>query len=462
MKKLFSALTLLVLILGLTGCASTQELEGQIDDLTAQVNELNGQILVYEDRIPALESINEGNTEEIEELEAQIEELEAQIAALQALIFDNTITFQIVDADGVSNATVGYNDDFEGTLFDLLDSELEVGYSESEYGKYIYSLESLNPSNGSYIAFFKNGEPSMVGVETATYEDGDVFSFEISWYDATEEAVFNAIELFIAEQASNYVNATTIDYNVLVALDLMGVLENYVTKAEVEAYVGIQNPSTVQDYFKLIVMLEAVDSDTSAYYTALNNNVTVGAYGQTAFGLLGLDAGTHTEDYSVYVASALSDLDTTTPYDLGLDAGGISLVALSNYQDETGVDTLISDFVDWIKLDQLESGGIKTRDITWGETVYPGTENAASMSQVILGLVANGIDPTGTEFTKANGDLVSRLCEYQTATGSFDWDLTDDIDEDLAFSTPQAFLALVTYYTYSNTFAAVNPYNFNE
>ena len=83
------------------------------------------------------------------------------------------------------------------------------------------------------------------------------------------------------------------------------------------------------------------------------------------------------------------------------------------------------------------------------------------MSQVILGLLANGIDPTGTDYTKGTNNLISRLLDFGTETGSFDYVLDDELTEDLAFSTPQAFLALVTYQVFANTYSAVNPYDFN-
>ena len=440
MKKLFSILTLLVLIIGLTGCIS----ENEIVDLETQ-------ILGLESQISKLQEEKSG-------LEEEKTDLEEQLLDLQELLFDNVITFTFTDIYGNRvNSSIGYNDGFEGTLFNLLDDNFEVGFSESEYGKYIYSLESLNPVNGSYIAFYKNGEMSMVGVEQATFINGDIYSFEISWYDSTEEAVFNAINLFLDEQVDNYLTAININYNVVLGLSALGKLEEYVSDETITTYISGLSPSSITDYFKIIMILEAAELDASTYYTALNQIVAVGGYGQTAYGLLALDANSHSEDYTSFVTAALSDLNTNTPESLGLDSGGISLVALSNYTTETGVNTLISDYATWIKDNQLESGGIMTIDFGWGSS-----ENAASISQVILGLVANGIDPTGADYTRTNGDLVLRLTEFQLESGIFDWNLTDDIGDDATFSTPQAFLALAVYYTYSNTYTAVNPFDFNE
>jgi len=197
--------------------------------------------------------------------------------------------------------------------------------------------------------------------------------------------------------------------------------------------------------------------NTELLMSELNDMVTVGPYGQTAYGLLALDS--YALDYSTYLSAALADLSTTTPFDLGLDAGAVSIMALSSHVAEPGVQDLLDEFTTWISTSQLDSGGVKTRDVVWGDTTYPGTENASSIAQVILGLVANGIDPTGPDYTKLDGNLITSLLIFQTETGSFDWAMNDEQTEDLYFSTPQAFLALVAYQVYVNTYSAVSPYN---
>ena len=448
MKKLFSLASMFLLVLVLAGCTELDSLKEDLDLKIATIEEL-------EDEIAALE-------EDIGLNETEISSLQATIAELQAQIYDNVITFTLTDEYGLfTSETIGYNDDFTGNLFNILDDNFTVGYSESEWGKFIYSLDHLYPKTGAYIAFSKNGEMSNVGVELSTFDDGDILEFEVMWWDDAQKAVDDSIQLFLLNHASDYVNSTTVDYNVISALYLLGLVDDFVTVTEVETLVNEATLTTVNDYFKAIIKLQSIEMNTDDLATELNEIVAVGPYGQTAYGLLALDSGNHTVDYSAYITNALSDLGTTSPFDLGLDSGGISLVALSNYTEETGVTDLIAEYTTWISTSQLDSGGLQPRDTVWGETVYPGTENAASISQVILGLVANGVDPTGTDYTKTDNNLITRLLEYQTDTGSFDWAFGDDITEDLMFSTPQAFLALVVYQTYANTYSAVNPYNFN-
>ena len=457
MKKLFSLASVFLLVLVLAGCnneTEIQELQNEIEAKTALISELEAEIVDM-----VADSQFESSNNEV--LVLRIEELEEQIAQLQALIFDNVVTFTFSDEYGTfTSETIGYNNDFEGNLFDILDENFTVGYTESEWGKFIYSLDHLTPKTGAFISFSVNGQMSMVGVEESLFEDGDVFAFEVIWWDMTQKAVDDAIQLFLLNYASDYVNSTSVDYNIISALNLLGLVDEYVSSTDVETLVNDTTLTSVNDYFKAIIKLQSVGVNTDSLTTDLNAMVTVGPYGQTAYGLLTFDCNIHTVDYSAYVTSALADLDTTSPYDLGLDAGGISLVALSKYTSETGVQALIDEYTTWISTSQLDSGGVQPRDVVWGETTYPGTENAASISQVLLGLISNGIDPTGLDYSKGDNNLITRLLEYQTDTGSFDWAFGDEYDEDLTFSTPQAFLALVVYQTYANTYASVNPYDF--
>lgn len=453
MKKLFSMAVIFIMALTLAGCSTTK-----IDELELEIKELNQEILDSQSEMDDYIVQNSLLIDELSDTHQALVELEKELISLQSQIYDNLITFSLKNEHGSFNSiTVGYNDDFDGTLFDLIDQNLEVGYSDSDYGKFIYSLEDLNPKTGAYISFSKNGVPSMTGVELSTFEDGDIFSFEVLWWDTLQKNVDDLIQLFIENHAENYVNSESIDYSVLLGLNLLGITNDYVSSEDVEALIQNSSLSFVQDYFKAIMMSNSVGLDSSALINELNLIVAPGAYGQTAYGLLAMDSVLNTVDYSGFVSAALLDLETTTPFDLGLDAGGISLVALSNYND---VDSLINDYANWVSTTQLDSGGVITRDVIWGETSYPGTENASSMSQIILGLIANGIDPMGIEYTKGTNNLITRLLEFSTETGSFDYVFGDELTEDLAFSTPQAFLALVTYQVYANTYSAVNPFDF--
>lgn len=462
MKKLFSLIAVMALALSLSAC-STDDLEKQISDLEAQIATLQTEGTADETTIANLQAqIADLQTAALVD-QAQIEYLEDLVAELQDTLFDNIVKLTLTDVDGESHDyAVGYDDDFTGTMFDLLVANFDVEYSTSTYGNMLLAINGVKPLNGAYISISKNGEASMVGIDAITFADGDKFTFEVLWYNTTEEAVYNSLKLFLENKVEDYTSATNMDYNVVAGLAQLGILEDYVTQTEVDTYIATLDPANafnpVSAYFKIIMLVEATGGDATTYYQALNNVAATGPYGQTAYALLGLDAASHTNDYSGYLTNALAYFTNTatTPTALDLDAGGISLVALAKYKDETGIQAIIDEFSTHVSTNQLASGGIMTQDFGWGSS-----ENASSISQTILGLISCSVDPTGTDFTKGTNNLVSRLVEFQVANGLFDWVLTDETADDPAFSTPQAFLALATYQTYSNHNEAINPFDFN-
>lgn len=371
---------------------------------------------------------------------------------LVGCVQENEITVKITKEDStVVTYELSYKKDYDGTLIELIEGEVHLNYSTSEYGTMILEAETLVPKNGNYIALYYNGEMSSVGIDDIEFKDGDEIGFEIVWWDKTLEA----IEQFLNNHAEHYTSIELLDYNVIKALDILGVLENYLTLEEVSA---VYNENTVyattKDLFKAIIIKDVVGLDYTYELNELNSQAAIGDWGKTAFDLIGLNATTHDLDFSAFETAALTALKTTdSPFTAGLDTGGMTLVALSDYIDDESVLAVVTEFKNWISTDQLETGGILTRDNGWGQS-----ENAASISSVIIGLISCGIDPAGTDFTKDSNTLVSRLLDFKTSTGSYKWILGEDQAEDLSFSTPQAFLAVVMYQEYKANMEAVNPY----
>jgi regulator of replication initiation timing len=452
MKKLFSIFIVLLLVVSLSACS---------EDLQPKITELESRITELQNQVNNLESEKESLVTEKSSLISEKSDLEAQIKNLQDQIFDKVITISVEKLDGtLETNTIGVNDDYEGTLFDLLSASFKVTATVSEYGHYITGLEDLKPTNGAYISFAKNGESSMVGVDSAIFEDNDEFSFELVWWDTSAKSVSDGIDSFLNNQAATYVNATSIDYAVMAALSILGIEEDYVTDTEVQAYIDGLTITKTNEYFKAIVILEAAGLDATSLKSALKGIATPSVYGGTGYQLQAFNTNVTTVDYTAFEAVALADYAINTPTRAGVDSGSIGILALSNYTETIGVDTLITDWVTYIKENQTENGSIV--DIDFG---YGSNENAATMAQAIIGLVSAGVNPKGgdsteIDMTKLNYDMVARLCEFQNIDGSFNW-LMNDENPDLGFSTPQAFLALTVYYQYSNSYnTAVNAYDF--
>jgi len=359
---------------------------------------------------------------------------------------------------GEETMTHSLPEDYEGTLFDLVNTEYDLTYSESEYGVFIIALEALNPKNGAYISISENGEMAMSGVDQLIVDDGDVFAFEIVWYDTLLQEIDEMITLFLDNHVDQYINDDYIDVNVLSALYLLGLSDEYTSELDVSSMEMFDGSTldTTAGYFKAVMILDMLSHDVDSLIVDYASNASIGPFGETAYGMMIFQK--NDELYPELITVFEQDLVSNTPYSLGLDAGGISLVALAS-SDFENKQSLIDEYVAWIEEIQLDTGGVKTRDMTWADTTYPGTENASSLAQVIIGLLANGIDPSGESFSVGEANLMSRLLDFKTDTGAFDYLLGDEIDVDLMFSTPQAFLALVMYQEYRTLGTSVHPFH---
>lgn len=462
MKKLFSIMLVLSFTFVLAGCTSTEvtDLQKQLEEVQAQLDTKTTELTTLTTDKATLVTEKIVLQGSITELEDEILNLELEVTELQDLIFDNIVTFTFDDGYGDYNSeTVGFNNNYDGNLFDLLDISFDVNYIETDYGKMIMGVDDIQSMTGSYVAFIKNGEPSMTGVEGSTFDDGDVFGFEIIFWDANAGNVDAAIQLFLQNQVTSFVSETVLDYNVAIALEMLGVLEDYVSDAEMLDQIDLASMTEWNEYLKAAYLLNTIGVDNSNAITLLNDelsNVPTFGYSSTLNAMIAF--GQTESNFSTFETTVLDFYNITTPHLLGVDSGGMALVTLSAY-DTPEIDALISDYTTWIDTDQLASGGFQTRDSLWGETTFPGTENGSSMAQIILALVSNGIDPNGATYTQGGNTLISRLIEYQTVSGSFDYILEVDPSEDLMFTTPQAFLALVTYQEFLNSGnTAVNPY----
>jgi len=369
---------------------------------------------------------------------------------------DEVGSIEVTIEIGEESFTHSLSEEYEGSLFDLIDSEYDLTYSESEYGVYMLSLESLTPKNGAYIAIYENGDMAMSGVDQLLLEDGDVFAFDVVWYDLVLEEIDLAISMFLDNYVTNYVNEDYVDVHVVSALRILGMVDRYLGDIDVASMpmMDIDALETTSGFFKAVTVGSVLGEDVMSYIDAYAEMASVGPYGETAYGLMILEQSTDDQNL---LDTFEDDIKINTPYSLGLDAGGVSLVALST-RDFAEKQALIDEFVGWIQEAQLATGGVKTRDMTWGETTYPGSENAASMAQVIIGLLANGIDPSAEDFTVGDHSLMSRFMDFHTGDGSFDYVFDDDLENDLMFSTPQAFLAMVMFQEYKATYEGVHPY----
>ncbi len=427
MKKLFSILLGVTLVIGLTGCTN--------DALNEQIASLETELESANEQLDLLEGIQS-------DLEAALNEQ-----------FDVKVTLKVTDLNGNEITSVyGFNQENVPTLKDLLVLAFNANIEDSVYGSYLSGFDDIFVPYGAFVQISENGEVTSVGIDDLTIDDGDYFTLDIVWWDSLMERVYEAINLFASKQLDNYITTEYIDYNVLLGTKNLFVIS--ISEDEITDYLNNLEKTTVQDYFKASAIASVLSDDTllNQYLVDLSNVMATGPYGQTALPLIALNGYNASFDFSSYLADAFSYYETSSLVTEGLDAGAYGVMALSFYQDNETAASLISDYIQYVKNEQLDTGGMKSEDITWNDVTYPGVENAATISQVILALMSVGLDPSSDEFTKGSNNLITRLIDFQLETGLFDWDLNDDIEGDPAFSSPQAFLALTQFYRYKATY----------
>ena len=239
MKKLFSIASILLLTVTLVGCDEIALSAEEIATLQEELQDNLDEVTALTENLTALQETVDGYEDEIADLEFQIEQL-------QALIYDNVITVTFDDGYGTFiSGTIGFNEEYEGTLLDLLDEHYDVQFTTFEYGSFINGIEGITTMQGNYISLGKNGEAAMVGVDAITFDDGDVFSFELEWWDTGLQAVYEGIQLFLDNHALDYVNSSSADYAVVAGLSMLGVLDEYITQTEMETLI---DASVIRSY----------------------------------------------------------------------------------------------------------------------------------------------------------------------------------------------------------------------
>ncbi|MPW27357.1 hypothetical protein GC105_16455, partial [Alkalibaculum sp. M08DMB] len=118
-----------------------------------------------------------------------------------------------------------------------------------------------------------------------------------------------------------------------------------------------------------------------------------------------------------------------------VDITAMTLQALAPYHDKTKVKEAVNKGIDWLSKKQQTDGGFGSSE----------TVNSEAVSQTIIALCANGIDPTGKDFTKGGKNLLDALLNLQNENGSFSHVKNDGKNN---IATEQGYLGLLAYDKY--------------
>ncbi|MEO2078381.1 MAG: DUF4430 domain-containing protein [Bacillus sp. (in: firmicutes)] len=345
------------------------------------------------------------------------------------------------------------------TAFQLLQVALgpdKVGYSESQYGKMITSINGIDAEGTNYWAFYVDGKMADVGADTYEVQAGNQISFQLESWQAPEEGNTGG------ETNPNPPGGTVSDKTIQTSVDSASkyVLQNQIGEWEVISLkqTGKTIPSTYLDSVKSLVKEKQGKfnriTDTERYVLGIlaaggdptnvegynlvesiyNGNVTKQGLIGVSYALIALDSAnfsvpdlaqwtrekllTHLIDRQnqdggwAWDETATSDIDTTA----------MILTALAPYKEKAEVKVKVDAAINYL------SSQYKASKI----------DNSSTAAQVIIALSALGVDANASSFS----GLVEYFLSFQNADGGFDWQGGEVSDP---FTTSQGIQALASY-----------------
>lgn len=355
----------------------------------------------------------------------------------------DSFSVELIDLDGTKliDQSIEFDEASTKTTLELIETKIEVDYQTFDFGVMINGVGGHYPKEygTSYNYFYQiqvDGMPSEVGIGDINYKKDMTISFvEVSTLSALDQNVDDFIYSFINDHLSSYLSNDGSDYMVAAAVEQL-IRSGYTTIALSDYYtynnlllgeVNVANSTltdlTVAELLKIGTFRSIEGVDLNTYKTHLLTLDETSPYALTSY----LEALYFTGEQDIDAAKLLIGQIPSDP-----DLAGMSLLALSSYGELEGFDTYLSSTLDYIKT-TLTSTGVSS----WG------TSNAASTAAIILGLVAQGINPQDEAYQTNEVGLIEALMLYALDDGfKYSMDATE-IDD--AFSTPQAFSALVAY-----------------
>lgn len=135
-----------------------------------------------------------------------------------------------------------------------------------------------------------------------------------------------------------------------------------------------------------------------------------------------------------------------------IDITAMVMTALAPYTNDTKVQQSIERAVEFLSAEQMDEGG-------YDGGAFLGGITSEATSQVIIGLTANGIDPTSEPFTKSE-NLIEHLLSFQLENGGFKHTASEEEANNMA--SEQALQALVAYDLYLKNKGSLYQFNLND
>lgn len=350
---------------------------------------------------------------------------------------------------------------------------------DSQYFAYIANIDSLIKP-GQYFGVYFNNQSVQVGVSSLKVKDGDSIVLKVTGTAAdtgtsgdTGKSQTNDTATTPAptiskddlqqdiNQASQYILKNGVDD----AYEAMGlrqagqhIPQSYIDQLAKELKDNNGQYRNVTDYDKLVLGITAAGGDASNFagynlIQSIYNNERMTNQGNNGpiYALIAIDSGhykvpstakwTREKLVNYILDNQLKDGSWSLFGDTGSpDITGMALSALAPYKSNAKVTDAINKAVHYLSAQQNKNGG-------YGVDTNGG-DSSESTAQVMIGLTTAGVDPTGQDFTKADGNLLTHLLTFRQKDGGFSHLLSDKQSNSMA--TPQALMALTAYQNFLN------------
>ncbi|MEQ6377207.1 DUF4430 domain-containing protein [Bacillaceae bacterium S4-13-56] len=351
---------------------------------------------------------------------------------------------------------------------------------DSEWLTFVNNIDNTELVEGDFWGTSLNGKAMEVGMVSYPVQEGDSITLTLDNYltptdgedspptegdsDESQQDDLSTINKEIIQNAINQISVYAKENNIayvygketwIWALAKSGkeIPSSYVESASKQVKEVNGEFRNVFDLEKLIMGLTAAGVDATNFegydlVEALVNhkNLQEPSINMAIYALLAIDSGSYevdqtTKDQLIEIilnAELEGGAWALTGTTASADITGMALSGLAPYLDQTEVRAAVNRAVSFLSQTQDDMGGFLSE--------LNGGDSSESVSQVIAGLAAVGVDPTGAEFTKAGGNLVQHLLKFQQEDGGFSH-LIDGTKSD-SIATQQAFLALVSYQSF--------------
>ena len=336
------------------------------------------------------------------------------------------VGFQVPGSQTV--ITVPYNTALTDSAFDLLKQAFgdQLGYTQFSFGPFVSQIGSLNTQYGNFIEMSRNGTVMEQGIGDVAFNDKDVFSFALRWWNDDALAVTTLLDAYF----DNEMDAALAAHNfyAAAALRLRGESrplpsalagENTLSSrvSQVLYLRGLGLDETVQLQALYPLLSSASLSPNSLFLDALAFSVVVDRFESRH--VVDFNNQSRIVNYMDAFNSSVTQLDVS---EATFDHLAMLIV---NYHNEWDLDDVLARF----------------------DELLDAQENAASLALAVMALVVRDIDPAQHDYQDTN--VLEALLNYHLGDGLFAWQ-KDDTQADLAFSTPQSILALVMLENYWN------------